>query len=406
MTLWLWCGLLMLTAAGFVAWPLLRSRVPVRWSPAGRERASTVKALYRERLDELDREIEIGQLSLESRDAMEAEIGVAALADTASDDEGPAEASERPKPLIATLAVGLLAVSSLVVYQQVGEPDAPYIAGAAVILSLDPHSQRDQIELWRDRLQERVSSRPDDAQSWYLLGHALLKFQRFAEAAQAFAMAHGIVGDDPNVDIYWLQARFLAGRGVIDATTRGIAERLLARQPNHPLVLDLFAIDAFRQDDFRAAVGYLNRALTGPLAPAQRDALGASLAEARGRMGDLTPSIDVRVEAAQPPPEGATLFVIARPVGGGVPFAVIRRPDARFPAALRLDDAVAMNPQRPLSGAAEVQLVVRLSLSGSAKAEPEDWQWESAAVALTEVSSPLTMNVALAPPAQEGAARP
>ena len=68
-------------------------------------------------------------------------------------------------------------------------------------------------------------------------------------------------------------------------------------------------------------------------------------------------------------------------------------------ASVRLDDAVAMNPARPLSAAAEIQIVVRLSLSGAAKAEPGDWQWQSAPIAVNEVDSPLDFTVELAAPA-------
>jgi cytochrome c-type biogenesis protein CcmH len=94
-----------------------------------------------------------------------------------------------------------------------------------------------------------------------------------------------------------------------------------------------------------------------------------------------------------------TLFVIARPIGGGMPYAVVRRPAVGMPLTIRLDDAVSMNPAAPLSSAAEVEIVVRLSRSGTAMAHPGDWAWQSPAIRLADLGEPFMVRAALAPPA-------
>jgi cytochrome c-type biogenesis protein CcmH len=253
--------------------------------------------------------------------------------------------------------------------------------------------------VWEGRLADRVSARPGDSQSWYLLGHARLQLAEYQRAAEAFAMAHALHGVDPSIDAYWLQARYLAADGVIDEGTRGIAGRLLQSTPNHPMVLEMFSIDAFRRGDFREAVEYLNRALAGNLNPTQRATLSAGLKQARAQLGDLLPSLDVAVSAAADAPPGATLFVIARPPGGGMPYAVVRRPAAQLPASIRLDDAVSMNPAQALSLASQVEVVVRLSRSGSAMAQPGDWEWRSATVDIPSLEAPLQLEALLLAPA-------
>ena len=99
-------------------------------------------------------------------------------------------------------------------------------------------------------------------------------------------------------------------------------------------------------------------------------------------LGDLRPGIDVRLRALETPPATATLFVIARPAGGGMPYAVVRRAAAPLPVAVRLDDAVSMNPALPLSAAGEVEVVVRISLTGAAAPHPGDWEWRSGPLSL------------------------
>jgi len=251
---------------------------------------------------------------------------------------------------------------------------------------------------WRVMLEGRVSAHPDDGQSWYLLGHIHLKQKSYAQAASAFGSAHAVVGDDPSVDLYWLHARYLAAGGMLDDTSRDIAERILARQPNQPQVLEMLAVDGFRGGRFREVVGLLDRALSEVQDPGQRMALRAGLEQARAQLGDLVPGIDVSIEYGEVPPEGAVLFVIARPVGGGMPLTVVRRPLDEPPPHIRLDDAVSMNPAVPLSSVDTVEVVVRVSLAGTVMAHPGDWEWRSQPLALSVAQRVLNLTVSLSPP--------
>ena len=66
------------------------------------------------------------------------------------------------------------------------------------------------------------------------------------------------------------------------------------------------------------------------------------------------------------------MFVFARAPGGGPPLAAKRFKASELPAKFRLDDSDAMVPGQALSGAAELQLVARLSASGKAARQPGD----------------------------------
>ncbi|NIM33861.1 MAG: hypothetical protein GTN60_21320, partial [Pseudomonas stutzeri] len=125
--------------------------------------------------------------------------------------------------------------------------------------------------------------RPHDAGSWYLLGLANLQLGGYQRATEAFAMSHALTGENPVLDAYWLQARYLSTGGVIDAQTRAIGDRLLQTQPNQPLVLEIYAIDAYRRGDYRGAVALFSQALSGSLNADQRVTLAAGLQEARAR---------------------------------------------------------------------------------------------------------------------------
>ena len=387
-------GVLLLSAAAWVTWALYR---PTNREVQTSQRADTVRELYQDRLQELALEADAGQIASEDRAEMEAELGSVLLADFADQPAPPVQDARIARPVL--LATPLLAaLLAMWIYLAIGDPQADTLRDGRSLLTLSPHGESAELANWRSRLSDRVAGRPDDTESWYLLGHTELLLGEYQRAAEAFAVAHSQVGPDAGLDMAWLQARYMAGGGSLDPVTREIAERIMARDPNQPLVLELFAVDAFRKENYREAVNMLNRALSGRLGDNQRTALTAGLAEARRRLGDLEPSVDVKVSAAENAPANATLFVIARPVGGGMPYAVVKRSVPDLPATIRLDDAVSMNPALGLSAADEIEVVVRLSLSGAPMAHPGDWQWQSTSIDLEALTAPLVLDAALAAP--------
>jgi cytochrome c-type biogenesis protein CcmH len=387
-------GVLLLAAVGVVIWALLRPLASVTKTTVRQE---TVRALYQDRLQELALEASAGQVAVEDRAEMEAELGSVLLADY-EDQTDPVAAGEGTNRKLLVLLPVLSAALAIWLYLIIGDPQADTLQDGRGLLSLDPHNDAAELESWQIRLSDRVSGRSGDTESWYLLGHTRLLLGEYQRASEAFAVAHSQVGPDPGLDMAWLQARYMAGGGSVDPLTREIAQRVLERNPNQPLVLELFAIDAFRQEDYRQAVSLLNRALSGSVGENQRNALSVGLSEARRLLGDLTPSLDVNIAATEGAPVGATLFVIARPVGGGMPYAVVRRAAPKLPLTIRLDDAVSMNPALALSAAGEVEVVVRLSLSGAPMAHPGDWQWQSPTVSLEALDAPVSLEATLAPP--------
>jgi cytochrome c-type biogenesis protein CcmH len=398
---WFWAALLVLAGAGFAIWPFLRPRPAAALSPLDQPQA-VVRAVYQDRIEELDAEALAGQIDAETRSEVQNELGASLLDDyrTTSARVRPLGGSGRSVRAIAV--AGLLAVllpaASLGVYLTAGQPTAPIVAGAANVLRLDPDADQAELRDWRDRLTRRIARSPDDAQSWFLLGVTRLRLGEFAASADAFEAAQQRMGHDPHIDLYWLQARYLAAGGVMDRRSLDIADRMLAARPGHPLVLEMFALDAYRRGDFRAAVEHLNRALNNSLAPGQLMALLGGLEQARRQLGDLVPSVDVAVSAPSRAPRDATVFVIARPPGGGMPYAVVRRPAALLPLSVRLDDAVSMSRELPLSGATAIEVVVRLSRNGTPSAGPGDWEWRSEPLTVADLTAPLPLEAELTPP--------
>jgi cytochrome c-type biogenesis protein CcmH len=86
----------------------------------------------------------------------------------------------------------------------------------------------------------------------------------------------------------------------------------------------------------------------------------------RGRVS-LGPAAKKAVQADD------TVFIYATLPDSRMPLAILRVRAADLPYDFRLDDRNAMNPQARLSQAASVVLRARISKSGQAQAQPDDW---------------------------------
>ena len=382
-------------AAAFVFFPRLG------WFHMQRQDPQKLKqALLNERLDDIGREAEEGyQASLAAEIAEDLLGRPVASAEEASDGRNPSPARSNvrnaelgPQPGLATSALVLLLAVILVVtgglYVSLVDFDRRDLRGAEGVLALDPAQDQAEILAWQAKLAVYVQSNPQDGQIQYLLGQALLKTADFGAAAEAFARAHEVSPGDLTVQVFWLQARFLAARGQLDTTGRTLARTILDGTPNVPVVLEILAMDAVGQGEAAAAVGYLNRAVAAHQDPARIASLSAGIDELR--KGFELPGVTVDVSAVGEPPASATVYVIARPVGGGMPYAVVRRPAFLLPLSVRLDDVVSMSDARTISSVDTFEVVVRLSLNGQPMAGPGDWEWISGSIEGVNQSSSIT----------------
>jgi cytochrome c-type biogenesis protein CcmH len=296
--------------------------------------------------------------------------------------------------VLVVLAVGL--------YSQLGSYGATKIQGAQQILALAPEDSGDVLRDWQSRLGEWLAGKPEDAQSWYLLGHAHLKLGEFSLASSAFQQAHEFADGDVSVKFYWLQARYLEQQGVLDDRSRGLAEDILAVDPNNPQVLEMLAVAAISEGDSALAITMLNRTLNSEQRPeriqATVDAIGA-LRSAYAQQGNFA-GIEIAVAMLQADDKALSgvVFVVARPVGGGMPYAVVRRPSWLLPFSVTLDDLVSMSGTRLLSQADDFEVLVRLSANGLAQGEVGDWQWLSQPLTLANSERFIRLQAQLSPP--------
>ena len=420
MLLWTLVGCLTIAALLPVLWPLLMRRAS--GSPAAGADADPLVAVYRDRQREIERERAAGRLSAdEARTALDELVAQMARelpeesAPTAPTPQSTGSAAARG----AAIAIALLVpAASLMVYLALG---APELATDEMAVADGEIDERKLDQMIAD-LERRVRGNPDDGEAWMMLAGARKFRGQPAEANQAFEEALRRVPPSARLLAEFAESLAITRDGRFDGRPFALLEQALRLDPDDPKAIALMGAAQFQAGNLAAARGHLKRLLDSmPPDQQQRDALRDVLAriDARIAAGDGAPSPADATPASRAATTGAeavsgrveldpslaerakaarTLFVVARsPAGPRVPFAVLRIDNPSLPLDFRLDDSLAMDPSRRLSGADQVVIEVRLSASGNAIRQPGDLFGESKIVRPGEQGLSLRINQVIQP---------
>lgn len=294
----------------------------------------------------------------------------------------------------------LIPMATLVLYQGVGTPQGIGVkAGPAIAATGET-----DVETLLAQLRERLAEEPDNLEGWMLLGRSLKSLQRYPAARDALRQAQSLAPDDPVVQVELAEALiFSAGQGqATDPEVRELLDAALATEPRLQKGLWLLGVTDFQAGDYQDAINSWETLL--PLLPPGSGVAGSvekQLAEARARVGISTPAtgawpgIAIAISStvgSESVPESAVLYVIARdPAAPAPPLGVVRVPRPVFPVTVTLDDSNSMMPTRPVSGANQLEVLARLSLTGEPLPGADDPASEAVIVPTSSGNAPVEL---------------
>jgi cytochrome c-type biogenesis protein CcmH len=220
MSLYLILALMTAAAIFAVLWPL--SRHPKEEAGDGHD-----VAVYRDQLEEIERDRKAGLIADSEAEAARVEISRRLLA--AADSAGKPAAGSTSTPLwrrraAALVALILLPVLAGTLYIRWGSPQLP---GAPLAGRMDAPLQNRSIESMVAQVEAHLEKNPDDGQGWNVVAPVYMRMGRFNDAVRARAQTIRLLGSTAEREADLGEAQVAAANGVVTADAKATFERAL-----------------------------------------------------------------------------------------------------------------------------------------------------------------------------------
>jgi cytochrome c-type biogenesis protein CcmH len=420
MALWLAIAGLSLLSAVFVIWPLWRYK-NLAASPALdrveiQARLDENVRIYREHLAELENslasqaidEAQFSQLKLElERNLLDDEASLHALQKHSSQRVGA-------KVVISFCAIILL--GGIFFYKYYGSADDVNIQ----ILQQEK-LQQDYQDMLQNRnpdpvraqqliteFEDRLKVKPDNIQYLFLLARAQMDVGNFAEAVKAYQRVLTLDSQSAMIMAELAQALFLRDGNKITPPVVDLAKGAMTLDSKNTMALGLLGIDAYNRKDYPATIKYWQKIVDISGADSQGGrALAVGIERAKqafvaegGKLEGLAvkSAYVVKVSVSLGEKVNAnpdhTLFVYARAwQGSPMPLAIARIKVSDLPTVIQLDETMAMSPASSLANATDIEVVARISPTGSAKAEVGDWIAKQGPISMKAVPEKIELRI-------------
>jgi cytochrome c-type biogenesis protein CcmH len=237
MILWPILALMTLAAAAAVWWPLARGQRSVR--------SGSDVAVYRDQLDEIDRDEAASLIGSVEAEAARVEVSrrLIAAAEAAKVVSTVAAPAPARRYCWATLvaAIIVLPLGAGLVYLSLGSPNL-------VLVSMNAEAGGQQlpqgIEQTVAEVETYLESNPRNGRGWELLAPAYLRLGRFDDAVRARRNALEILGEDPARLGDLGEAIIMASNGAVTPEARGLFERANAADPEDVMAQYYLALSA------------------------------------------------------------------------------------------------------------------------------------------------------------------
>lgn len=291
MTLWFILALMTAAAIFAVLWPLSRQdRTDSGQTEGETGRSGSDLAVYRDQLDEIERDQAAGLIGVQEAEAARVEVSrrLLAAADRI-DDPSPKIRSGAlwRRRVVSLTALILLPVGALVMYLAYGSPHLPGMPLAARNTQT-PDTR--SIESMVAQVEAHLERNPEDGRGWEVLAPVYMRAGRFDDAVRARRNVVRLLGSTADRESDLGEAMVAAANGMVTAEAKAAFERALARDTAD--VKAHYYVGLAAEQDGKAEEA----------ARIWRDLLTNAPADAPYR--PLVQSALMRVDPAAPPPSG------------------------------------------------------------------------------------------------------
>ncbi len=246
MTFWILATVLTLIALLSIGYPLfLRKRSSI-------DAAGYDKSVYREQLEEVDRDLERGQIGASEAELAKAEIARRLIAlDELVEETQNSDKFSTAAQVTAICTFILLPIASVAAYVALGDPqraDMPLQAR----MTADPKTQ--SVAELVARAEARANNNPNDVRGWKVLAPVYLRLGRADDAITAFRKIISLEGSNSENEASLGEAMTIAAQGVITADAKRHFINATISNPENIKPRFFLAVALGQENKFDAAI--------------------------------------------------------------------------------------------------------------------------------------------------------
>ncbi|HUB13268.1 MAG TPA: c-type cytochrome biogenesis protein CcmI [Acetobacteraceae bacterium] len=273
----------------------------VRGVPMVAERGQFDRAVYRDQLQEVERDVARGVLNPAEAGSARLEIQRRLLA---VDAVPRRQVWSEPSPRLAAFVAILVLGGATGLYLHFGSPslpDAPFNGRLAQHEADAAHGQHMDMHQAAQALEQKLQASPNDGAGWVLLGRTEAMLGDWQKATDAYRQAVGLGRTSPDVMAGYGEMQVLAAGGIVPPAAHAAFTAVLAADPKNEVARYYLAVaDAQAGEDKRAIDRWLALAADLPEDSAMREAIGRGVAEAAKDGGIPVPALP---KGAAPAPQ-------------------------------------------------------------------------------------------------------
>jgi cytochrome c-type biogenesis protein CcmH len=218
MTLWSLFAMMTAMAIFAVLWPLARSK--------GMRRSGSDLAVYRDQLEEIQRDRAAGQIGDVEAEAAKVEVSrrLIGAAEAATPGPLPAATATWHRRLVAVIALVVLPLGAGGLYLKVGSPELPGQPLAARAADV----QNSSIDRLVGQVEAHLVANPEDARGWEVIAPVYLRLGRFDDAVKARRNLLRLGGETAERQSDLGEALVGTANGLVTAEAKTAFERAVA----------------------------------------------------------------------------------------------------------------------------------------------------------------------------------
>jgi len=378
--MWLIFALLVSLAAFFIILPLFKKEIENESLSLNMEQLEN-NSVFKEQKIKLSKMLEDGLVDITEYSKLILEYERISLRDADGYSKPTTNISDNKGSWILLLCLLLMPIFVFSMYNSLGASADLNIAHLLEKRSNLGLSKLGRVELNKN-LQEKIYKRLQDKpnHAYYLITLAQLKMENrdFLGAKESYLKILKLRPNDSDLLSEYAQALYFSENRKFTKEVKSIINKTIKLNPNNAVALGLNGINYFEQGLYRLAIKSWENALkvTKKNTP-EANALNTSILHAKKftNVNNYRLSVEIEIPEKYRINKDNIIYIYAREwEGSPKPLAAVKFKLSNLPKVVLLDDSMGMMGPKTLSSVEFLEIIARISASGSVTPLPGDYQ--------------------------------